>query len=142
MLRVADNLWVGDSTDESKRNGSINAVLVVAHDMFGHAYMDEENAQVGLIDGPGNPLCAYHAAVLTLVSLLKRGKGVLVCDHDGGRALAVVMMYRYMMNEAPSWDEQVKRLNVLMPHSAHKRAFERMDWTMLRRVISDEVNGG
>lgn len=105
-----------------------------------------EYMHVGLVDGPGNPLAAYHAAVLALAVLVRRGKyNVLVCDHDGGRALAVVIMYLYLMGAIPSWDEAIERLRAKekeLPkvHDIHRKAFFQMDWGMLTRVLDGEVS--
>lgn len=156
MIEMADGLWAGDSDDEqevAKGDGVVafDSVLCVAQDMDGHTRWSRgvEYAQVGLIDGPGNPLAAYHAAVLTLAVLLRRGT-TLVCCHDGGRSLAVVITYLYLVGEGPSWDEAIERAaakartaepGTLLPvvHEAHKHAFYLMDWTMLERVLEEEV---
>ncbi len=150
MIKIAANIWIGDSDDEKRsfyyvQRKTVDSVLIVAQDMTptcgwvaGVEYM-----QVGLIDGPGNMLSAYHAAVLALATLVKRGK-VMVCCHDGGRALAIVIMYLYMMGDGPSWDEHIERLNssdTTHPpvNTVHREAFFLMDWGMLARVIDGEV---
>lgn len=149
MIKITNTIWIGDSDDEKKAEENfplVDSVLIVAHDMNPTHEWDDgfEYMQVGLIDGPGNPLAAYHAAVLALVTLAKRGK-VLVCDHDGGRALAVVIMYLYMRGDGPSWDEAIERLKArrgILPFidPMHRKAFFLMDWGMLQCVIAGEVS--
>lgn len=154
MIEVAKNLCVGDSADEAhiaRCRPPICGVLVVAHDMVPtNDWRDKiEYMHVGLVDGPGNPLAAYHAAVLALVAMVKRipERRVLVCDHDSGRSFAVVIMYLYLLGEGPSWDEVIERLKVKgvkVPsiNEVHRRAFFLMDWGMMARVLTDEVSDG
>ena len=103
MVKLSGNLWIGDSTDESfgdLENRGITAILNVACDMQsirGCVTDGIVSAQVGLIDGPGNPLVSYHTAVLCLATLLREHK-VLVCCHTGSRSLAVAMMYLNLTN--------------------------------------------
>ncbi len=156
MIKITDNIWIGNSDDEKKvidyrRRGSVDGVLIVAQDMEPTNGWDGgvEYMHVGLVDGPGNMLATYHAAVLALMSLARRGK-VLVCCHDGGRSLAVAVMYLYLTGDGPSWDECIDRMAdthrnefglvcVPTPHDAHSRAFSLMDWGMLARVLDGEV---
>lgn len=159
MLKITDKIWIGNSDDEKKATkrdkfGRVlsnisDSVLIVAQDMTHNNDWDDgvEYMQVGLIDGPGNPLSAYHAAVLALVTLVKRGT-VLICCHDGGRSLAIVIMYLYLMGDGPSWDEALERLCVdptvtwrELPavNEVHRKAFFMMDWGMLTRVLDGEV---
>lgn len=161
MIEVVNNLCVGDSADEghlARCRPPINAVLVVAHDMVPtNDWRDKvEYMHVGLIDGPGNPLAAYHAAVLGLVALVKRAKDrrILICDHDSGRSFAIVIMYLYLLGDGPSWDEAVERLianekdeergkalkQLSAKDNVHRRAFFLMDWGMMTRVLSAEVS--
>lgn len=156
MFKVAENIWIGEGKDEQKtlryvkQSGTVDCVLVVAQDMTpSYGWEDGvEYMQVGLIDGPGNPLAAYHAAVLSLAAMLRRGR-VLVCCHDGGRSLAVAIMYLYLTGAGPSWDEALERLwgadgcrdrDVPRPHDAHRKAFFLMDWGMMKRVLDGEVS--
>lgn len=151
LFSITSNICVGTSNDEKQvidyvDNGEIDCVLIVAHDMdptYGWLY-HVEYAHVGIVDGPGNPLSVYHAAVLSLASL-SRERNVLICCHDGSRSLAVAIMYLYLMGEGPSWDETIERLTakgVEVPpiHAAHKKAFTLMDWGMLARVLDSEVS--
>jgi hypothetical protein len=132
VFKITDKLYVGNADDEKRavhyvRLDMVDRVLVVAQDMEPTCGCEDgvEYMHVGLVDGPGNPLAAYHAAVLALVSLSRRGR-VLVCCHSGGRSLAVAMMYLCLM---------------CLPevHECHRRAYERMDWGMMRRVLEEEV---
>ena len=155
IAKVTDNIWIGNSDAEKsvgRTQPPINCVLVVAHDMVptnNWRRRAEEYMQVGLIDGPGNPLAAYHAAVLALATLVRRRENcrILVCDHGGGRSLAVVVMYLYLVGDGPSWDECIERLKVRekdLPtvHDMHRKAFFLMDWSMLSRVLDGEVSDG
>lgn len=150
LIEITDKIWVGNGSDERQalsyvRSGIIDRVLIVAQDMdpsYGWRH-GAEYMHVGLVDGPGNLLATYHAAVLALVSLVYAGK-VLVCCHNGGRSLAVVIMYQYLMGEGPSWIEYIDRWErehgaSLSIHAAHREAFFLMDWGMLSRVLTKEV---
>ena len=150
MLKITDKLWIGNSDDEKQSSyyhvvELVKSVLIVAHDMQPTNGWDGgvEYMQVGIVDGPGNQLATYHAAVLALVAMTRKGR-VLVCCHDGGRSLAIVIMYLYLMGNGPSWDEHINRLskkeaNLPLVHNTHKKAFFLMDWGMLTRVIDGEV---
>lgn len=155
MFKITDTLYVGTSDDEKEvvlRNKvgkvthrAVDSVLVVAYDMV-HTFDWEDGVeymQVGLVDGPGNSLAIYHAAVLAMLALLRKGS-VLVCDHDGGRSLAISIMYMYMLGDGPSWDEALERLSSRFtelpePHEVHRKVFFLMDWGMMRRVLDSEV---
>ncbi len=168
LIKMMDKIWIGDfeAEKDAARNKTFDAVLVVAHDMDPIGTWHEVNrysaqwlyesglgnmnhlggvkyTHVGLIDGPGNKLAMYHAAVLALAALAARGK-TLVCCHDGGRSLSVAIMYLYLMGEGPSWDEAVERLTdgckLEWVHRAHRKAFFMMDWGMLTRVLDGEVS--
>lgn len=144
MIRLTDNLWIGTSDDEKKvSHDRITAVLNVAHDMTGtHGWADGiEYMQVGLIDGPGNPIAAYHAAVFALVTLLKR-HDTLACCHTGGRAMAVALMYLHLTG-GRGWDGRIELLKervedeLPVPHEAHKEAFHKMNWRLLTAALGD-----
>ena len=84
-------LWIGNSESEMQAPGG--AVLNVAQDLPSYrGWPSTEAMHVGLIDGPGNEISAYCAAVLALDALLHR-HNVLVHCHTGGRSLAVVLLY-------------------------------------------------
>jgi len=143
---VTSDLWVGDSNDERYADlatARVLGVLNVAHDMqcsrgweYGLEYM-----QVGLVDGPGNSLVTYRAAILALVSMLERHT-VLVCCHTGGRAMAVALMYARLTSDW-GWDEPLQFLRervdekIPAPHEAHRTAFDAIDWPNLRKMVED-----
>jgi hypothetical protein len=144
MIKLTDNLWIGDSADEVYADlVDIGAVLNVAQDLQGtRGWMDGvEYMQVGLIDGPGNVPAAYHAAVLALAALLKRNR-TLVCCHTGGRALAVSLMWLHLTS-GRGWDSWLAILcervegELPIPHEAHKEAFNRMNWRLLSSVLGE-----
>lgn len=146
MIKLTDNLWVGNSSSTTVANTpllNIGAVLNVACDLRGeYGWPDIEYAQVGLIDGPGNPPCAYAAAALTLAMLLDR-HNVLVYCHTGSRAVAVALMYLNMVSNH-GWDEWYTLLceragiDLPIPHPAHKTVFDGIDW---KTVGEGVVNG-
>jgi hypothetical protein len=137
VIRLTDTIWIGDSADSILR---VNAVLNVAQDLRGAVgWPDVEYMQVGLIDGPGNPLTTYYAAVLALSTLVKRHRRTLVCCHTGGRSLAVAMMY-LNTTAGHDWEGLLgllrERVDVGLPvpHGAHKVAFGMIDWKLLARI--------
>lgn len=144
MTQLTDNIWIGCSADEwhvTLHTDKVDAVLNVAHDYQPtRGWKDGiEYMHVGLVDGPGNEPTAYCAAVLALVSLIKRGKRVLVCCHSGGRAMAVALMYLQSMSER-GWDgwwvvlhERVD-VDLPVPHEAHRAAFEKIVWRLLASI--------
>lgn len=154
MICVSEKLWVGDSS--APRNAyavKAKALLNVARDLNGvNAWPDIEYAQVGLVDGPGNTVALYCAAVLTLVNLLERGT-VIVYDHGGGRALAVVLFYLNLttprerdsqstfLSHRWSWEELLdrvrKRAEIGLPsvHPAHKKVFDKIPWGVMEVFI-------
>ena len=144
MIRLTDRLWIGDSADEEHGDLTIDhigAVLNVAQDLQGTVGWANgvEYAQVGLIDGPGNTLEGYYAAVLALASLVRRHK-VLVFDHTGGRVLAVSLMY-LNLTARWGWDGWMKilseRVEGELPKSnqVHKDAFNKLNWRVLATAI-------
>ena len=100
-------LWIGDSNDEYgvlvNKQATIEGVLCVAQDMHVNYGWDDgvEYMHVGLIDGPGNEVGDYCAALLALRTLMRRRAAVLVCDHEGGRALTVGIMYMALIHKRP-----------------------------------------
>ena len=143
MIRLTEQLWIGDSADGRNLEAlGITAILNVAHDLRSFAGWPEvEYAQVGLIDGPGNLPAAYHATILTLISLLGRHKQVLVCCHTGSRSMAVALMY-LNLTFARGWDSWLDVLNEYVdlnlpePHAAHRIAFDAIQWESLRGIVS------
>lgn len=145
MIQVTDRIFVGNSHDEKHAQlKEDSAVLNVAFDKAATRGWGTgiEYAQVGLVDGPGNELGNYVAAVLSLSFLLKRRKDVLVCCHKGqSRSVAVVMMYLHLVN-GQDWAtllERIKKLGTKLqvpnPHEAHRFAFESIDWDIVRRYL-------
>lgn len=141
MIQLADRIWIGDSSTKLRdiRSAKIGGVMNTAIDLKSSVGWPEvEYAQVGIIDGPGNPPSAYCAAVLALTALVSRHRTVVYC-HTGGRSLAVVMMYINMtVPYAPiRWDDMMsilsERTDAGLPpvHEAHRSAFEEINWRQL-----------
>ncbi len=172
MIRLTQSLWIGDSAaykgswgpDGQFFRTGLPAVLNVACDLshLGNSQDDDhwlrvldadgaEYAHVGLINGPGNELSDYCAAILHLRTLLRRHDIVLVYDHEGGTALAVAMMYLNLMggkfrpnplswSHWLTWDERLTELgcptNTLpTPHAAHVEAFGRIPYGVLEALL-------
>lgn len=144
MIMLADNLYIGGATDTIEVDQRrIGAILNVAQDLrSGIGWPDFEYMQVGLIDGPGNSVCAYSAAVLALNTLTSK-YGTLVFCHEGGRSTAVSIMYmEFLFNRG--WDRWVEMLSeragidLPVPHKAHRAAFDKMNWKSLRKVVGVE----
>jgi len=99
--------------------------------------------QVGLIDGPGNPIAAYHAAVLALATLIKRGRALVYC-HTGGRSLAVAVMYLNCSAHWRKWEDWMQLLNerievdLPVPHDAHRAAFDKINWDNLAAAAMED----
>ncbi len=138
VLKITDRLWVGDSRDE--RTAKMDAVLNVAKDLRPtRGWPVVEYYHVGLVDGPGNRLSTYCAAVMVLSAMSDDDKHVLVCCHDGrSRSMAVAMMY-LGMEWAAEWDGIVAQLSERFddlpePHEAHKAAFDRINFGALKSL--------
>lgn len=153
MIQITDNIWIGDSDDQYKllkSEGGPTAAMNVAQDLHGIVGWGYgvEYAQVGLVDGPGNLGCAYAAALLTLCALLDRHEQVLVYCHDGGRAMAVVVMHLILkrgkvsahptfLNHWAAWGKMVEELQRKLdrvlpePHDAHREAFEKLPLSLI-----------
>jgi len=143
MIQLINNIWIGDSGDGNNLDElSGRALLNVAQDLcLVGVWPEIEYAQVGLIDGPGNPLCMYVAAVTTLAGLVKR-RQTLVCCHTGERSLVVALMYLNTLIDK-GWDNWVAQLQeridieLPIPNIAHKNAFNKMNWRLLAQLIGD-----
>lgn len=169
MIKLADKIYIGNSSDEQYIDlveFKIDGLLNVAKDLRGKYRWttDIERAQVGLIDGPGNILSSYSAAVLVLYTLTDRCEGILVFDHDGGRSLAIVVMYLSLRNGKTSshptilnhwapWDVIFKEVcghavysqserkddtgltKIPKVHEAHKEAYDVMPFSLLESLI-------
>jgi hypothetical protein len=143
LIRVTDNLWVGNSSDGQKAD--VDIVFNVAVDLLPKLrYPSVEYVQVGLVDGPGNPLSAYCGAILTLTSLMEKDKKVLVYCHEGkSRSVVVALMYLNLVggqrrsnptawSHWAMWDEMcVEGLDLSKVHPAHIEAFNKMPWGLL-----------
>lgn len=145
MIRLTDHIWLGHATDEGNADleaEGVTAILNVAQDLQATRGWKNgiEYAHVGLIDGPGNPLSAYCAAVLALDSLLKRNDQVLVCCHAGSRSLAVILMHLNLAGRN-GWDGCLDILRERVdwtlptPHAAHRAAFDKLNWRFLSSII-------
>lgn len=139
MIRITDTLCICNA-DEPIPPGT-EAVLNVAQDLRGKiGWPHIEYMQVGLVDGPGNPLAAYIAAALALSALQERGSVVVVC-HGGSRSLAVVLMCLNLAG-ARDWDDWFlllgERLECKLPntHSAHREAFDKINWKLLTQAVN------
>lgn len=142
MIVVNDSLYVGSSFDE--RRSKVDAILNVAKDLlptrdWGHGI---EYVHIGLLDGPGNVIEWYYAAILSLSGLLKAGKRTLVCCHDGcSRSMAIVVMYLNISNGA-GWDRILGLIRegseecIPEPHPDHRKAFENINWRLLSKIIN------
>ena len=148
MIQVNDKLWIGNTIDEANLDfdvKGITGILMVAHDMQQlnryrlTAKSEVEYMQVGLIDGPGNTMMAYHAAVLALAAIIKR-RQVMVCCHGMERSIAVVAMY-LRLTQGRGWDWWVGKLCGMLDndaptiHEEHKLAFYKLNWRLLNTVI-------
>lgn len=146
MIKITEKIWIGDALDEQHvdlQASEINGILNVAHDMqctrgWTHGV---EYAQVGLIDGPGNSIQTYCAAVLALGALLKRRDRVLVCCHSGTRSLVIAVMYINAVVPGRKWDNLVELiqerigLGLDTPDRAHLLAFENIPWSLLAKLL-------
>lgn len=154
MIRLTEGVWIGASSClVNVRAAGIGGVLNVAVDLNGEqGWPDVEYAQVGLVDGPGNETTDYCAALLALVALVRRHENILVYDHNGGRALAVGLMYLSLMESKRvvhptfmgcrlGWGQvlDVVRIYTGMPlpspHTAHAKAFEKIPFGLLEAFI-------
>lgn len=153
MIEITPHLWIGSSGDAEHANLSevgITALLNVAHDLEGKRGHSDGllYAQCGLMDGPGNVIAVYHAAVLMLSVLRNKtsrdeGRKVLVYDHNGSsNAVAAVIMYLHVTRRM-GWEYWLKIIaeKFAIPvedarvNSAHRDAFNRINWRLLSSVI-------
>lgn len=137
MISLTDNLWIGNSEDNAGAL-DVGGMLNVAQDLRSSncGWPDIEYMQIGLIDGPGNPISAYHSAVLALITLLSRYNKVLIYCHTGGRSLAVSLIY-FNLVFGRGWDAWLLQLqnkigiSLPIPHEAHRQAYNKMNWRLL-----------
>lgn len=156
MILLTEGIWIGNSDDGylTEDNIKVGAVLNVARDLPGESeWPDVEYAQVGLIDGPGNEVKDYCAAVIVLASMVKRHKDVMVYDHEGKRSFVVGLMYlcltrserninRTFMSCFRSWESMVEEYytglvaeNIPPVCKSHKEAFDRMPFGVLEALL-------
>lgn len=101
-------IWIGDC-DAVKEAEDCGALLNVAQDLRPQrGWPDTESMHVGLIDGPGNEVAAYCAAIYAIDALIHRHNVLIYC-HSGGRALAVALMYLCAASKQ-SWDTWLQLL--------------------------------
>ena len=153
MIKITDNLWLSGAVNVGEvLTASIGGILNVAQDLNSVVcWPIVEYAHVGLIDGPGNETCDYYAAIMALKMLVRRCKKVLVYDHEGARALVVILMYLNLKEGQirpsstawghwPLWDERLKlvqeraRVELPEPHSAHIEMFNKIPWGLIAVV--------
>lgn len=161
MIKITDKIWVGNSDDEQAgplTDYNITAILNVANDLQATCGWNDKihYAQVGLIDGLGNPTYLYCAAILTLCALLEEHK-VLVCCHTGSRAVVIVLMYLHLtgyfglepntptimfdlFSVKVSWERRLEQLynisgtSIIKLHDAHGKVFNEIDWRLLAKI--------
>lgn len=148
MIRLNEHIWIGDSYDErcaDLASSGIGAILNVAIDLQGSRGCGSriDYMQVGLIDGPGNTLGAYYAAVIALTVLIERHSQVLVCCHSGGRAMAISIMYMDFVTGL-GWDGCVgamsERVDAVLPtpHEAHRAAHGKIRWGPIKIILESK----
>lgn len=166
MIRLTDELWIGVSNDaylekreqivkacNNLKSVGVTAILNVAHDLrCSLGWPDFECAQVGIVDGPGNEISGYCAAILALVSLRRKHDKVIIYDHDGGRSLAIALMYLNLVSgkQQPvsmflgrwlTWGERLLTVDdsvrSLLPkvHPAHIEAFTKIPYGLLEALL-------
>ena len=132
MNQICDHIWIGNSGDARNVHAlnaiGINAILNCAFDLRSHlGWPDFIAAQCGLIDGPGNGLDAYRAAMHQL-SNLAEARTVLVHCHEGrSRSAFVVLCYLRTLGIVDSFDSGHTYLRERRPdvsiHPAHAEAY-------------------
>ncbi len=145
MTNVFPNIWLGNSRDMHEadlRKHKVDAILNTAHDLECNRGWPDGVLYVkcGLVDGPGNTMAAYHAAVLMLCSIVTGGRKVLVSDHDAGsRACAVIIMAMHAMRRM-GWEHWAKIIaektgREVAVHLEHRKAFNRINWRLMSSVF-------
>lgn len=144
---ITDEVYIGGATELDRVDPhKIGAILNVAQDlrcMPVHGWPYFEYMQIGLVDGPGNQVCTYISAVLALRTLTSRNK-TLVCCHEGGRSLAVSIMYMELSFKK-GWNawvevfEEHAGINLPIPNEIHRKAFDKIDWEALRSIIGAKL---
>lgn len=154
MTPLTDRIAIGDHYDEmyEYRKPQQIGILNVACDLPRRQSSSViEYMHVGLIDGPGNTIAVYCAAILALDVLLNRRKYVLICCHGSSRPLAVAVMYltlkggkvteRTFLHHWRTWDEVLEGLRkstemeLPEPHGAHKEAADKIPYGLLEQLL-------
>jgi hypothetical protein len=145
MTKITDMLWLGNSHDAEHSDlkaPGIGALLNVAHDLEGKRGWHDgvEYAQCGLVDGPGNTMASYHAAVLKLLGLTYGGRKALVYCHEGRSQSVAVAIMALQCETRHGWDGWLKIIcnkkdEVVTPHAEHRRAFNKLNWRLLTSVL-------
>lgn len=138
MVEIIENLFIGNSGDGYDRSKAY--LLNVAQDLPGvRGWPTCTYEQVALVDGPGNPLTSYIAAVMLLFNHVKLGTVMVYC-HEGSRSLTVVLMYLHIVTGL-GWDgclqmvrERVEE-ELPVPHEAHREAFAKINWPLIRTLV-------
>ncbi len=149
MTRLTDYIWIGDSADAASSDLNEPKIAVLfncAHDLqcirgWVHGV---EYVHVGLVDGPGNSLATYTAALLRLCSVVLGKQRVLVYDHDGGsRATALVIMCMHALHRRGwvHWLEWVRSKldQQVAPHDAHFHAFNAVNWRLVSQTLETSL---
>lgn len=149
MDAITSKIWLGNSADAANarklKEAGVTAILNCAFDLAPRLHWpDFVCAHCGLVDGPGNDIYVYRAAVNQLKALLAGGHKVLVHCHKGeSRSATIVMMY-LEGQEPMGWDHWLEFLRSKRhipphnPHVAHKEA-----WNQLHGLCqADSVKGG
>lgn len=149
MHKITDKIFLGDSAaagdlDYLQEIG-IDGVLNVAFDLDmreNYYYRGIRAHKVGLIDGPGNKIGDYYAAVLKLDSLLKTQNQVLVHCHAGvSRSPFIVSLYLLATKqvEGDLWHAinfVASKRPCVDPAGGLQRDFKLIDMELLRKLMT------
>ena len=153
IIRVTDLVWIGESSDldpgaEDRIHPAFQGIKVVfncaadldTHNLFGDVV---EYVHLGLVDGPGNTMADYHAALLKLCGILCKKQRVMVHDHEiGSRTVALVIMALHAMYRR-GWDywlgiiREKTNKSDLTPHLEHRKAFNRVNWRLVSSILEE-----
>jgi protein-tyrosine phosphatase len=148
LSRITDKLFIGDSGDAKNldhlQEVPINGVLNVAFDLdvkedYYHRGISAH--KVGLIDGPGNKIGDYYAAVLKLDSLLKTKNQVMIHCHAGvSRSPFVTAVWMVASGLAGDFDDAVGKIAdkrpCVSPSGAFFREYKLIDMALLRKLMT------
>jgi hypothetical protein len=126
----------------------IGGVLNCANDLWRGKFDTDsdvpiEYAHVGLVDGPGNGMADYHAALLKTCALMRRCDQVSIHDHDGSsRAAAVAIMALHAAHRR-GWGHWLGIIREKVgdpefePHPVHRLAFNRINWRLVATAMEE-----